>query len=146
MSAKVVKSKKAKVFTLAEVMSAVIKSGEVNSAKGVKSFYRDNGAKSLASAVSKALASPSLSEKGISTDKGTTMAKLRREFATSVKATALDGDKVLRKNTTDRTENAFRIRLRGVESVLGLPEFTLYAVRVTPYKKGEKSKVKIVRR
>lgn len=146
MATKVIKSTKVKAFTMAEIMSAVVKSGQVNSAKGVKSFYTDNGAKSLARAVAKALALPTMSEFNITTDKGTTMAKSRRMFCKSHKATLLDGDIVLRKNTTDRTENAFHIRLRGVESVLGLPNETLYAVRATPYRKGEKSKVMVIRR
>lgn len=146
MATKVIKSAKSKNLTMAQIMSAVIKAGEVNSVKGVKSFYRDGGAKVLASAVAKAMKSPTLSSADITTSKSIQMAKLRREFARSIRANALDGDIVLRKNTSDRTENAFHIRLRGIESVLGLPENTLYAVRANAYKVGEKSEVFIVRR
>jgi hypothetical protein len=127
-------------------MSAVVKAGEVNSVRGVKSFYRDGGAKVLAKAVAKALVSPTLSSADITTSKNVTMAKSRRDFARTIKAIALDGDTVLRKNTSDRTENAFHIRLRGIETVLELPENTLYAVRANSYKVGEKSEVFIVRR
>ena len=143
---KVVSTTKPKSLTMAQIMSAVVKAGEVNSTKGVKSFYRDGGAKVLASAVAKAMKSPEMSSVGITTDGSREMAKLRREFATSVKATSVNGDDVLRKNTSDRTENAIRIRLRGIEAVLGLPEFTLYAIRANAYKVGEKSEVFIVRK
>jgi hypothetical protein len=146
MATKVIKSAKSKNLTMAQIMSAVIKAGEVNSSNGVKSFYRDGGAKVLAKSVAKAMKSPEMSSVGITTDGSREMAKLRREFAKSVKAIAVDGDEVLRKNTSDRTENAIRIRLRGVESVLGLPENTLYAIRANSYKVGEKSEVFIVRK
>ena len=135
-----------KAITMAIIMSAVNNAGAVNSTKGVKSFYRDGGAKVLAKAVAKALVSPTLSSADITTSKNVTMAKSRRDFARTIKAIALDGDTVLRKNTSDRTENAFHIRLRGIETVLGLPENTLYAIRANSYKVGEKSEVFIVRR
>lgn len=150
---KVVSTTKPKAMTMAVIMSAVTKASEVNSTKGVKSFYRDGGAKVLAKAVAKALALPTLSSEGITTENGInpdysalTMAKRRREFARTHKAIAVNGDEVLRKNTSDRTENAIRIRLRGIEAVLGLPEFTLYAIRANAYKVGEKSEVFIVRK
>ena len=146
MATKVIKSAKPKSLTMAQIMSAVVKAGEVNSVRGVKSFYRDGGAKVLAKAVAKALVSPTLSSADITTSKNVTMAKSRRDFARTIKAIALDGDTVLRKNTSDRTENAFHIRLRGIETVLELPENTLYAVRANSYKVGEKSEVFIVRR
>lgn len=146
MATKVIKSAKPKSLTMAQIMSAVVKAGEVNSVRGVKSFYRDGGAKVLAKAVAKALVSPTLSSADITTSKNVTMAKSRRDFARTIKAIALDGDTVLRKNTSDRTENAFHIRLRGIETVLGLPENTLYAIRANSYKVGEKSEVFIVRR
>jgi hypothetical protein len=142
---KVVSTTKPKSLTMAQIMSAVVKAGEVNSTKGVKSFYRDGGAKELAKAVAKAMKSPTLSSADINTSKSVQMAKLRREFALSVRAIPLDGDIVLRKNTSDRTENAFHIRLRGIETVLGLPTNTLYAIRANSYKVGEKSPVYIVR-
>ena len=145
MATKVIKSAKPKSLTMAQIMSAVVKAGEVNSVRGVKSFYRDGGAKALAKAVAKALVSPTLSSADITTSKNVTMAKSRRDFARTIKAIALDGDTVLRKNTSDRTENAFHIRLRGIETVLGLPTNTLYAVRANSYKVGEKSEVFIVR-
>jgi hypothetical protein len=146
MATKVIKSSKPKSLTMAQIMSAVVKAGEVNSVRGVKSFYRDGGAKVLAKAVAKALVSPTLSSADITTSKNVTMAKSRRDFARTIRAIALDGDTVLRKNTSDRTENAFHIRLRGIETVLGLPENTLYAIRANSYKVGEKSEVFIVRR
>lgn len=146
MATKVIKSAKPKSLTMAQIMSAVVKAGEVNSVRGVKSFYRDGGAKVLAKAVAKALVSPTLSSADITTSKNVTMAKSRRDFARTIKAIALDGDIVLRKNTSDRTENAFHIRLRGIETVLELPENTLYAIRANSYKVGEKSEVFIVRR
>lgn len=146
MATKVIKSAKPKSLTMAQIMSAVVKAGEVNSVRGVKSFYRDGGAKVLAKAVAKALVSPTLSSADITTSKNVTMAKSRRDFARTIKAIALDGDTVLRKNTSDRTENAFHIRLRGIETVLELPENTLYAIRANSYKVGEKSEVFIVRR
>ena len=142
---KVAKSTSPKAMTMAVIMSAVVKAGEVNSTKGVKSFYRDGGAKELAKAVAKAMKSPTLTSAEITTSKSVQMAKLRREFALSVRAIPLDGDIVLRKNTSDRTENAFHIRLRGIETVLGLPTNTLYAIRANSYKVGEKSEVFIVR-
>ena len=142
---KVVSTTKPKAITMAVIMSAVVKAGEVNSTKGVKSFYRDGGAKVLAKAVAKALGSPTMTSAEITTSKSVQMAKLRREFALSVRAIPLDGDTVLRKNTSDRTENAFHIRLRGIETVLGLPTNTLYAIRANSYKVGEKSEVYIVR-
>jgi hypothetical protein len=146
MATKVIKSAKPKSLTMAQIMSAVVKAGEVNSVRGVKSFYRDGGAKVLAKAVAKALVSPTLSSADITTSKNVTMAKSRRDFARTIRAIALDGDTVLRKNTSDRTENAFHIRLRGIETVLELPENTLYAIRANSYKVGEKSEVFIVRR
>lgn len=142
---KVVSTTKPKAITMAVIMSAVTKAGEVNSAKGAKSFYRDGGAKVLAKAVAKALASPTLTSAEITTSKNVVMAKSRRDFARTIKALPLDGDIVLRKNTTDRTENAFHIRLRKIEEVLGLPVNTLYAIRANSYKVGEKSEVFIVR-
>ena len=142
---KVVSTTKPKAITMAVIFSAVKKAGEVNSTLGVKSFYRDGGAKVLAKAVAKALASPTMTSAEITTSKSVQMAKLRREFALSVRAIPLDGDTVLRKNTSDRTENAFHIRLRGIETVLGLPTNTLYAIRANSYKVGEKSEVFIVR-
>ena len=57
-------------------MSAVTKAGEVNSAKGAKSFYRDGGAKVLAKAVAKALVSPTLTSADITTSKNVVMAKV----------------------------------------------------------------------
>ena len=153
MATKVIKSAKPKSLTMAQIMSAVVKAGEVNSVRGVKSFYRDGGAKVLAKAVAKALALPTLASEGITTENGIdpdysalTMAKRRREFARNHKAIAVNGDEVLRKNTSDRTENAIRIRLRGIETVLGLPVNTLYAIRANAYKVGEKSEVFIVRK
>jgi len=141
----VVSTTKPKALTMAVIFSAVKKAGEIISAKGSKSFYCDGGAKVLAKAVAKALVSPTLTSAEITTSKNVVMAKSRRDFARTIKALSLDGDIVLRKNTTDRTENAFHIRLRKIEEVLGLPKNTLYAVRANSYKVGEKSEVYIVR-
>ena len=150
---KVVKSTQPKSFTMAQIMSAVTSASKANSVKGVKSFYRDGGAKVLAKAVAKAMTIPTLASEGIHTINGIDpdesiriMAQRRRDFARRHKAIAVNGDEVLLKNTTDRTENAIRIRLRGIEQVLGLPENTFYAVRANAYRKGEKSDVYVVRK
>lgn len=142
-----------KAFTMAQIMSAVTHASKANSVRGVKSFYRDGGAKVLAKAVAKALIIPTLASEGITTQAGLNpdeatriMAQRRRDFARRHKAIAVNGDEVLLKNTTDRTENAIRIRLRGIEEVMGLPANTFYAVRANAYRQGEKSDVFIVRK
>lgn len=131
-----------KKFTLAFIVSAVRNSAGANSEKQVKQFYTDKGAEILAKAIAKAFTLPTLSSEDISTD--ASESKARREFAKRHKASLIDADKVLRKNTTDRTENAIRARLESVATSLNIPQDTLYAVRATPYRKGEKSKVYVV--
>lgn len=140
------KGEKEKTYTMAVIFSAVTTAGKVNGKKGVKSFYTNDGAKLLAKAIAKAMNSDAMTDYDVTTSKSVPMAKRRRELAKTLHALALDGNDILLKNTTDRTENAFHMRLRSIEKVLGLGSESLYAIRANSYKKGEKSPVYILRR
>jgi hypothetical protein len=112
------------------------KANEVNSARLVKKFYIDDEILNLivdADFMPKMPIALQVRES----------ANERREFCIEIDAAPMNAEKVLRKATTDRPENAVRARLQSVAPLLGKTRY--YAVRASAYKVGETSEVFIVR-
>lgn len=137
--------------TLTAVMAHLTTSRKANLAKSVKPHYTDNGAKTLAKAIVRACAIPTMASEGITTDKSRLEASARREFATKRKATLVNVSDILGENkggeiTHSRPENTVRVRLASIAKAMGLAPDTFYAVRATEYRKGEVPQVFIVRK
>lgn len=123
------RKKKSKTFTKGEVLAIVKAAAEANAKAGIKAFYTDNGAVLLADAIAHAFTIPTLASAGIGNSKSAIEAQARRDFCKKHKARAVTPDKVLRKNTSGRAENALDQRLQSVALQMGLNAKAFYAVR-----------------
>jgi hypothetical protein len=138
------RKKKPTGFTKAEVLAMVKASAQVNAKAGTKAFYTDNGASLLADAIAHAFTIPTLASAGIGNGRGRAEAEARRKFCQTVKAKAVTPDKVLRKNTSGRAENAIDQRLQAVAVLMGLDAKAFYAVRSKPVTADESPKVFVI--
>ena len=144
-------STQAPKVTLSAVMAHLATSRKANLAKSVKPHYTNDGAKTLAKAIVRACAIPTMASEGITTDKSRLEASARREFATKRKATLINVSDILGENkcgeiTHSRPENTVRVRLASIAKAMGLAPDTFYAVRATAYREGEVPQVFIVRK
>ena len=140
------RKKKPTGFTKAEVLAMVKASAQVNAKAGTKAFYTDNGASLLADAIAHAFTIPTLASAGIGNGRGRAEAEARRKFCQTVKAKSVTPDKVLRKNTSGRAENAIDQRLQAVAVLMGMDAKAFYAVRSKPVTADESPKVFVIRR
>lgn len=138
------------------VLAHLATASTANRAKGVKAFYTGAQAESLATAVARAHALPTLTESGLVV-KGASVPKTaqdganRRAFARANRATLVKVSDILGEGkggeiTHDRPENTVRVRLASIAKALGLPADTYYAVRAEAYAEGETPKVYILRK
>lgn len=135
--------------TKSAVLAHLATARKANLGKSVKGYYTDEGAKLLATAIARATAIPTMSSEGITTDNSRAMAKARRDFAKSKKATLVNFSDILGENkegeiTHDRPENTVRARLFSIARAMGLPQDTFYAVRSESYREGETPQAYIV--
>ena len=140
------RKKKPTGFTKAEVLAMVKASAQANAKAGTKAFYTDNGASLLADAIDHAFTIPTLASAGIGNSKARAEAEARRDFCRKNKAKAITPDKVLRKNTSGRAENAIDQRLQAVAVLMGLNAKAFYAIRSKPVTADESPRIYIVRR
>lgn len=136
-------AKKAKVqsrkatLTRTSVLARIRAYNKVQASKGAKLVYEDT---TLIDAIVKASKVASLSSVGITTSRGDS--KARRSHASKVKATTLQATDIVHENkggeiVHDRPENVVRARVQELAKVCGLRPDTFYAVRMSPYKKGD---------
>ena len=131
-----VKAKKA-TLTRTSVLALIRAYNATQAKKGAKLVYEDTN---LIDAIVKASKVSSLSSASITTSKGD--AKARRSHASKVNAITLQASDIIHANkggeiVHDRPENVIRSRVQELAKVCGLPSDTFYAVRMSPYKKGD---------